>query len=104
MRAVVTHHVTGTTVTIAGQLDLATAAGLRGTLLNAVTDAVAAVTVDLAGVDHLGCAGIGALAEGRHHAAGRGIALRVRAAGPHLTRLFQLTDTADLLDPRPAPT
>lgn len=65
-----------------GEVDLATAGGLAGALLTAVTAAPppAVVVVDLGGVGFLDAAGIGALLTGRTHAADRGVGWRVLGA------------------------
>lgn len=73
---------------VTGDLDLATAPGLRA-LLVAVPDDVPRVVVDLGGVEYLGCAGLRPLLEARRRFGDR---LRLRRVGPAVLRLLELCD------------
>lgn len=80
------------TVTVAGELDLATALQLRAALLH-----VAAyhrhITVDLAALRFCDCTGLMALTAAARSARARGGELRLRAVPVFLARLLRLTHT-----------
>ncbi|MDG6106706.1 STAS domain-containing protein [Dactylosporangium aurantiacum] len=59
-------------ISVAGDVDLSTAAELEGALATAVGDAASGVVVDLAGVTFIDSAGINALLKGKRLADERG--------------------------------
>lgn len=64
-------------VSVAGDVDLATAPELDGAVSAAVNDAAGDVVVDLAGMTFIDSAGINALLKGRRLADGRGLRFRI---------------------------
>lgn len=80
------------TVTVAGELDLATAPQLRAALLHAAAYH-RQVTVDLAALRFSDCTGLMALTAAARSARSRGSELRLRAVPVFLARLLRLTHT-----------
>ena len=78
-------------VTVAGELDIATARGLYERL-SAVTAAGVAVVADLDQVSFIDAAGLGALARVARYARTHGSSLHVVCARPRTRRLFRLTE------------
>ena len=85
-------------VVVVGEVDLATAAVLRGRLLSVLQDRnPAVVDVDLAGVTFLDCTGIGALVAGYNTARRSGCQLRVSHPQPIVGRVLELTGLLSVL-------
>jgi anti-anti-sigma factor len=81
-------------VTVAGELDIATARGLQERL-SALTAAGLAVVADLDQVSFIDAAGLGALARVARHARTHGSSLHVVCSRPRTRQLFQLTEVDD---------
>ncbi|WP_206305243.1 STAS domain-containing protein [Actinacidiphila soli] len=79
-------------VTVAGELDVATAADVRTALLAAVTTHQH-VAVDLSGLTFCDCAGLGALLSAARAARAGGADLHLRAVPRSLARLLRLSHT-----------
>lgn len=78
------------TVTVAGELDLATAPELRAALLHAAAYH-RHVTVDLAALRFCDCTGLSALLAGARAAHARGTTLRLRSVPVSLARLLRFS-------------
>ncbi len=76
-----------TTITVAGEVDLATAPELRTALMAARGD----VTVDLAEVSFMDSSGLGALVAARKHSTGSGHRFEVRNESELVERTMKLT-------------
>jgi anti-sigma B factor antagonist len=88
----------GTTVSVAGDVDLATAPRLREVLLSATGD----VSVDLSAVSFMDSSGLNALIAGRKHAAGAGNGFAVLHPPELVERAMQLTGLTEYLLPNGA--
>jgi anti-sigma B factor antagonist len=88
----------GTTVSVAGDIDLATAPRLREVLLTVTGD----VSVDLSAVSFMDSSGLNALIAGRKHASGAGNGFVVLDPPELVERAMQLTGLADYLLPNGA--
>ena len=76
-------------LSVRGEVDLSTAEDLRRCLHVLATDASPIVSVDLASVTFMSCAGLAPLVEARRQLGRR---LRLRAASPAVHRLLRLTE------------
>jgi anti-sigma B factor antagonist len=85
----------GTTVAVAGNVDLATAPRLRALLLSVTGD----VRVDLSAVSFMDSSGLNALIAGRKHASGAGNGFAVLHPPELVERAMQLTGLAEYLLP-----
>lgn len=81
-------------VTVAGELDVVTAAELRHALQQAVTTFPRTI-VDLAGVPFCDCTGLSALMAANRRAKERGAVLRLRCVPCAVAWLLHLTHTRD---------
>ncbi|GHE75821.1 hypothetical protein GCM10018771_67500 [Streptomyces cellulosae] len=79
-------------VTVAGELDVMSAPGVRDTLRVAIAD-YRSVVVDCSGVTFCDCSGLSALLAAVRAAQANGIELRLRAVPHSLARLLRLTHT-----------
>jgi anti-anti-sigma factor len=87
-----------TRVSVAGEVDLATAPMLRDRLLTALRDQSPEVlVVDLAGVRLLDCSGIGALIGVRNAALQAGCQLRITDPQPIVRRVLEVTGLLGIL-------
>ncbi len=77
-------------VTVAGEVDIASAAGLRERLVTLAASGRPLVA-DLDRVSFIDAAGLGALAAAARRAAAHGTSLRVVCARPRIRRLFRVT-------------
>src|SRR5947209_1785474 len=77
-----------------GALDLASAPGLRRTLLEVIGAGAPAVSVDLTGVDLLDCACIASLVEGARRVATQGTRMHVVGASGRVRRALEITGAA----------
>lgn len=80
-----------TVVTIAGEIDLVTAAGLDEALLAELEAQPAVLVLDLTGVDFFTSVGLTAVALAQRGAEDRGVALRVVADSRRVLRPLQIT-------------
>ncbi|MER7008586.1 STAS domain-containing protein [Dactylosporangium sp. NPDC000555] len=87
------------TITVRGEIDLATAGQLRDAIVAAVTDAEPDVSlvVDLAELRFIDSAGISALLRGRRRALAAGRTFRVDGAAGLVLEVLQLTGVWPLL-------
>ncbi|WP_329192723.1 MULTISPECIES: STAS domain-containing protein [unclassified Streptomyces] len=83
-----------TTVSVTGEIDIATAPLLAEALRAALCDGVTRVEADLSGVSFCDCSGLNVLLAAERHARTHGRALRVTGVrSPQVRRLFELTGT-----------
>ena len=83
-------------VTVAGEVDFASAAGLRERLFT-LASAGRPLVADLDRVSFIDAAGLGALAGAARRAAAAGTSLRVVCARPRIRRLFRVTGLDEAL-------
>jgi anti-anti-sigma factor len=89
-------------VAVVGEVDLATAPGLRDRLLSVLHEQNPAVLdVDLAGVTFLDCTGIGALVAVRNAAVHEGCQVRVCHPQPITRRVLEVTGLLDAFTVEP---
>jgi anti-sigma B factor antagonist len=87
------------TVSVRGDVDLATAPKLRAALAGCDRSAPGCIAIDLSAVDHLDSTGLGVLFGALRRARQRGAELHVSAASPPVAALFELLSiTAVLLE------
>ncbi|MDT3397388.1 STAS domain-containing protein [Streptomyces sp. B1866] len=90
-------------VCVAGEVDFATAPGLRQALQAAVAGGRPLVEVDFAGVSFCDCSGVNALLGAWQRARADGVAFRVVGVQAAIvTRVFRLLDVERVLGLRPA--
>lgn len=89
------------TVTVAGELDVASAPDLARPLADAIEERPLGVVLDLMSVTFFGASGITAVLSATSRAKAHGVGLVV-ACGPRIARVFDLTDTRDLIDDHPS--
>lgn len=80
-------------VELHGELDLAAAVELERLLVSSSVDRAERVTVDVGDLTFADCAGLHALQRSQDRLRGAGIRFGLRAVGPCLLRLLQLTGT-----------
>ena len=85
-------------ITVAGEVDFASAAGLRDRL-SALAAAGRPVVADLDRVSFIDAAGLGALVGAARRAAASGTSLRVVCARPRIRRLFRVTGLDQAVSP-----
>lgn len=88
---------TGALLTVHGEIDVDTAAQLRGSLTRCLLDDHPTIDVDLAGVSFCDSSGLHAFLDTSHAAAKAGGVLRLHNPGPIVDRLFTLTGTGTIL-------
>jgi anti-anti-sigma factor len=84
-------------ITVAGELDLATCPTLAAELAGALALATTEIVVDLAAVQFLDCRTVSVLLDARDRALLAGLRLRVRNVRGLPRQVLQLTDTAGAL-------
>lgn len=97
----VQQHAQRTVVSVQGEIDLATVADLEDALCEVCLTADGRVEVDLAGVTHLSCRGMAALASTRDGLAARGIDLVLRHPEQTIRRILRLVGLEAVCDPAP---
>lgn len=85
-------------VVVRGDVDLDTASSLRETLLRAIEDDPAVVTVDLAGVDYFDSTGVQVLYEALEAARSASKTLRIQRPKRHVLHVLQVTGLTELVD------
>lgn len=101
----------GVTVTVAGDLDLATARSLTDAVRDALDEPIDAplagpgsaqltLDLDLNGIAFCDSVGIGALVQARHACAERGWALRLVRLQPGVRRVLEFAGLSEYLDVR----
>ncbi len=88
---------THSTVTVRGDIDLATAPELVAFVANLADGQPVSVTLDVAGVTFMDCSGINALMSIREICDRRGIAVRVASAPAQVLRVLQLAQMDGML-------
>ncbi len=86
-------------VLVAGELDIDTDRMLERALRDALDHAVAGIDLDLGQVEFADCSGLNVLLAMRQRASDDGKTMAVRAAGPAVERLLEVTGTRFLLAP-----
>ncbi|MFF8842234.1 STAS domain-containing protein [Streptomyces sp. NPDC015127] len=98
LRTVVTPAGTRTTVSVTGEIDIATAPELRKALDTALSDGATCVEVDFSEVEFCDCSGLSVLVLARRRARQQGSTLRVvEVRSPLVQRLFRTTGTITTL-------
>jgi anti-anti-sigma factor len=92
---------THTVVALRGELDAAALSSLAESYDDAIEQDASDVVIDLAGVDFIGAAWIGAFVRSRTYLASHDRALTVRAPSPVAHRLLDLCGLAYLVEPTP---
>jgi anti-anti-sigma factor len=87
------------TVSLAGEIDLATAPDVLATLLAASKSETAGIVVDVSAVTFFGAAGIGALMGARNHEGEHGRDLLLRAPPRVVRRVLDICRLGDLVEP-----
>jgi anti-sigma B factor antagonist len=91
-----------TLVILVGEVDLASAAAVRESLVGCLRDGVRVIDVDMASVDFCDCLGLGIFVQVARRARRAGGSLRLHSPTPRVARLISLTRTGSvLLGPRP---
>ena len=83
-------------VTVAGEVDVATAPALRDRLDQAVRREEGPVVVDLLGVTFIDSTGLGVLIGAHRGCAAHGRELRLVIAEPRILKVFEITGLTDL--------
>ena len=81
----------GVVLVLDGELDRATADVVRRAVDAAVTEGVDTLVLDMRGVSYTDSAGVGVLVEAQDAAEAAGLAFRVGALSPQVTRLLEIT-------------
>ena len=89
----------GPVVTISGEIDILSAPQLRDQLLRVIRRHGARITLDLAGVTFIDCAGINVLLAASRRAQLEGGSLRVHRPSPRVRRVIALTRLDPVLMP-----
>ncbi len=90
-------HTVPVVVTLVGELDLATATGLRLALENVLADSPASVVIDLAALGFIDASGLAVLATARQALRLRGGELVVRHPSPTLRKMLTITSLAAMV-------
>jgi anti-anti-sigma factor len=90
-------HTTRTLITLAGEIDLATAPLVQAALAGCVHDGVRTTDVDLTAVTFCDASGINALLMASRLAADAGMTLRLHGPPPAMARIIEMTGSAFLL-------
>jgi anti-anti-sigma factor len=77
-------------ITLAGEIDMASAPIVRHALARCLTDGVRSIEVDLTRVGFCDCSGLSALLQAYHRAAAAGVSLRLHHPKPVVARLIAL--------------
>ncbi|MFI1172586.1 STAS domain-containing protein [Streptomyces melanogenes] len=90
-------------ITLAGEIDLATAPLLRETLARCLHDGIRTVDVDLTPVTFCDCSGLNTFLDAAELTTAAGGTLRLHYASSAVHRLLELTGSTFLLHPLSAP-
>jgi anti-anti-sigma factor len=92
-----------TLVRLRGEIDIATAPGLRERLFGLLRRGAALVILDLSGVPFCDASGLGMLVGSHRHAITLGVTLRLTALRPRVARLVYINGMDRVLSIYPAP-
>jgi anti-sigma B factor antagonist len=95
LTATVTHEGEGAVVSVAGEMDLATAPEFERQVVSLLAPPVAAVTLDLAGLEFIDSSGLRALVAIHGAATEHRVTLTLRAVPEQARSVLELTDLAD---------
>lgn len=84
-----------TVLVLRGEIDLASAPQLEQALTDAARAGPPSIVIDLAHLEFIDCAGLGALIHGQEDADSNGHSLTLRHIPPQAERLFKMTGAAD---------
>jgi anti-anti-sigma factor len=90
-------------IRLRGEIDVATAPGLRERLFGLLRRGVAVVILDLSGVPFCDASGLGMLVGSHRHATMLGVTLRLTALRPRVARLVYINGMDRVLSIYPAP-
>jgi anti-anti-sigma factor len=97
------HGSTHTLVRLRGEIDIATAPGLRERLFGLLRRGSGLVILDLSGVPFCDASGLGTLVGSHRHATMLGVTLRLTALRPRVARLVYINGMDRVLSVYPAP-
>ena len=97
------HRSTHTIVRLRGEIDIATAPGLRERLFDLLRRGSGLVILDLSGVPFCDASGLGMLVGSHRHATVLGVTLRLTALRPRVARLVYINRMDHVLSIYPAP-
>jgi anti-sigma B factor antagonist len=89
-------------VSLPAEIDIANAANVRDDLVEAMTDGMRAIVVDMSSTVFCDCAGVGALLAAAKHASQAGSEFRIVATTPSVVRIFELTGVLSALPVYPS--
>ncbi len=98
----VAYRATHTIVRLCGEIDIATAPGLRERILDLLQPGMWLVILDLSGVSFCDASGLGVLVGSHHHATRLGITLRLTAPQPQISMLLRIHGLDRVLATYPA--
>jgi anti-anti-sigma factor len=90
-------------VRLRGEIDIATAPGLRERLLELLRPGTGLVILDVSGISFCDAAGLEVLVSSHRRAMALGITLRLTSVPPRMTRLMRLHGLDRVLRTRPSP-
>ncbi|MEU7426358.1 STAS domain-containing protein [Streptomyces sp. NPDC040750] len=88
-------------VTVRGELDLESHRSLRAGMLEALSDSVHGLDLDLSGLDFCDCAGLSILMDLRRRALGQNKTVVIRGASPAVDLLLTILRARELFTPPP---
>jgi anti-anti-sigma factor len=103
MELSVRHRSTHTIVRLGGEIDIASAPGLRERLFGLLQPGMGLVILDLSGVSFCDASGLGVLVGSHHRATRLGVTLRLTAPRPRIARLLHIHGLDRTLPIYPAP-
>lgn len=86
------------TVTVRGDVDLATAPDLESTIREAFAKSPSSLVLDLAGLTFIDSSGLRALVAVSNEARSRDVAIALRSVPRHAQRVLEMTGLADWFD------
>lgn len=87
-----------TVVSVRGELDVATAPGLRNEIVRLASNGTSKLLLDLSGVEFLDSTGLGVIVGALKRLKGLGGELRLCGGEPGIRRVFELTGLDKILD------
>jgi anti-sigma B factor antagonist len=86
------------TVIVVGEIDVAVVHDLAGAIDDALGKGLPTLVVDLSAVTFCDSSGLGQFLHAARECANRGVAFRIVGASPGVRKVFELTETTELLD------